>query len=254
MRDPATPTREPSPVAPDVDAIWHDLECGSYAADLPLWEALAHRCGSPVLELGAGTGRVALHLARRGHRVTALERDARLVRELRRRSEGLPIAVVQADAREFQLDDDFALCLAPMQLVQLLGGASGRARMLAAVARHLRPGGRVAIALTGDLVPFEVADGAPSPLPDAAEHDGTLYFSQPTAVYAEPRGHTLERRRQVVSSLGARTEILDRVLLDRLDARQLEREGCLCGLEPAGRMVVADTPEHAGSEVVTFRA
>jgi SAM-dependent methyltransferase len=254
MRDPA-PTRAPAPAAPgDVHAIWHDLECGAYGADLPLWESLAHRCGSPLLELGAGTGRVALHLARRGHRVTALEGDARLVPELRRRSESLPIEVIHADARSFQLNERFALCLAPMQIVQLLGGASGRARMLAAAARHLRTGGLMAIALTGDLVPFEVANGAPAPLPDACELEGTLYFSQPTAVYAEPSGHVLERRRQIVSPLGARSESVDRVLLDRLDARQLEREGSLCGLEPAGRMVVAATPEHAGSEVVMFRA
>ncbi len=254
MNDPATSARDPATEAPgDVHTIWHDLECGSYTADLPLWEALAHRCGSPVLELGAGTGRVALHLARRGHRVTALECDARLLRELRRRSGSLPIEVVRADAREFQLDTGFGLCLAPMQLVQLLGGARGRARMLATAARHLRPGGLVAIALTGDLVPFEVADGAPAPLPDACERDGTLYFSQPTAVYADPHGHVLERRRQVVSPTGERTETLDRVRLDRLNGRQLVREGRSCGLQQGGRTSVAATPEHAGSEVVMFR-
>jgi tRNA G46 methylase TrmB len=48
------------------EAIWHDVECGSYQADLPLWEELAQRAQGAVLELGCGTGRVALHLARRG--------------------------------------------------------------------------------------------------------------------------------------------------------------------------------------------
>ena len=54
-------------------AIWHDIECGAYTADLPLWEELA--AGGTVLDVGAGTGRVALRLARAGCAVTALDRD-----------------------------------------------------------------------------------------------------------------------------------------------------------------------------------
>jgi protein-L-isoaspartate O-methyltransferase len=68
------------------DAVaWHDTECGAYGADLALWEELtAH--GGPVLELGAGTGRVALHLARAGREVIAIERDAELAAEQERRA------------------------------------------------------------------------------------------------------------------------------------------------------------------------
>jgi hypothetical protein len=51
------------------EVVWHDLECGAYRADLPLWRELAARArfGSPILDVGAGTGRVALDLARAGH-------------------------------------------------------------------------------------------------------------------------------------------------------------------------------------------
>ena len=42
---------------------WHDAECGSYRADLPLWRELADEAGGPVLDLGCGSGRVALDLA-----------------------------------------------------------------------------------------------------------------------------------------------------------------------------------------------
>ena len=52
-----------------MSVIWHDLECGGYREDLPLWRALADRAGGPVLDVGAGTGRVALDLARAGHEV-----------------------------------------------------------------------------------------------------------------------------------------------------------------------------------------
>ncbi|MDQ6751787.1 MAG: hypothetical protein M3Z33_13685, partial [Actinomycetota bacterium] len=67
------------------DVRWHDLECGAYSADLPLWLELAAGAGGPVLDVGAGTGRVALELARAGHVVTALDSDAGLLCALRGR-------------------------------------------------------------------------------------------------------------------------------------------------------------------------
>ncbi|HEV2726755.1 MAG TPA: class I SAM-dependent methyltransferase, partial [Solirubrobacterales bacterium] len=86
-------------------AIWHDVECGSYAADLPLWEELAERCGGPVLELGCGTGRVALHLARRGHRVIGLDRDRELILEFSERAANLPVQPLCANALDLELDE-----------------------------------------------------------------------------------------------------------------------------------------------------
>jgi 2-polyprenyl-3-methyl-5-hydroxy-6-metoxy-1,4-benzoquinol methylase len=65
------------------EVIWHDIECGGYDLDLPLWRELATREGSPILDVGAGTGRVALDLARRGHEVVALDLSAGLLDALR---------------------------------------------------------------------------------------------------------------------------------------------------------------------------
>ena len=67
-----------------MNVIWHDLECGRYAEDLPLWRSLASEYGDPVLDVGAGTGRVTIELARAGHRVTALDIDARAADDARR--------------------------------------------------------------------------------------------------------------------------------------------------------------------------
>ena len=81
---------EPSPSKSEA-AIWHDVECGAYAADFRVWDELADRCGDPILELGAGTGRLAIHLARRGHRVIGLDYDEALilgVDEIRRQIRG----------------------------------------------------------------------------------------------------------------------------------------------------------------------
>ncbi len=103
-------------------AIWHDLECGPYSEDLALWRALASECGDPILDIGAGTGRVTIDLAARGHQVTALDRDPVLLAELERRSQGLTVTTALGDARDFSLGRRFALCVVPMQTIQLLGG------------------------------------------------------------------------------------------------------------------------------------
>jgi SAM-dependent methyltransferase len=70
------------------DVLWHDIECGGYDLDLPLWRELAGREGSPVLDVGAGTGRVALDLARRGHEVVAPRPQRGALEALRERAGG----------------------------------------------------------------------------------------------------------------------------------------------------------------------
>src|SRR5664279_1206125 len=175
-----------------VMAIWHDLECGGYTADLAFWRALADATGGPVLDVGAGTGRTALELARAGHSVIAIDLHDELLEELRERARGLDVTTVVADARAFGLGGDFALCIVPMQTIQLLGGPKARADFLGCAAFHLAPGGVLAVAIAADLELFEVADGADGPLPDLAEIDGVVYSSRPIAVRAEGDGFVLE--------------------------------------------------------------
>ena len=59
--------------------LWHDIECSGYDEDLPLWRALAAEADGPVLDVGAGTGRVSLDLAARGVAVVALDAEASLL-------------------------------------------------------------------------------------------------------------------------------------------------------------------------------
>jgi SAM-dependent methyltransferase len=236
--------------------IWHDVECGAYTADLPLWRELARYAGGPVLELGAGTGRVALDLAEHGHDVTALDSDAPLLEELARRAEraGLAVSTVHADARELARPgaDRFALVLAPMQLLQVVGGASARAEVLAGVAALLQPGGlfATAIAELDEAVPPE--DAAP-PLPDVGERDGWVYSSLPLDVRPEPGGVAVERLRQVVSPAGRLTEERHTQLLDSVSPDQVEREAAAAGLRPEARHEIAATADHVGSTVIVCR-
>jgi SAM-dependent methyltransferase len=233
-------------------AIWHDLECGSYTEDLLFWLALAQRCGNPVLDIGAGTGRTALALARAGFTVTAIDVDDELLEQLRERGTGLNITTLVADARSFWLGGRFALCIVPMQTVQLLGGAAARAGFLACARDHLEPGGRLAIAIAEELECFEVPPGVPGPLPDVREIDGVVYRSLPTAVRPDGDSWLLERRREIVAPGGEVSAVQDLIRLDRLDAATLEQEAIAVGLRPTGRLSIPATDEFVGSTVVVF--
>ena len=234
-------------------AIWHDLECGSYVADLPLWRALAARAGGPVLDVGAGTGRVALDLARRGHRVIALDSDVELLEVLARRARGLSVTTLAADARDFGLDEPVGLCIVPMQTIQLLGGHEGRAAFLRCARARLEADGLLAAAIAEDLPGFEPGGPNSLPAPDIREHDGWVYASQPVAVRHHGREMVLERRREAVAPDGTRHEHRDVVRLDRLTADGLESEAELAGLSAMPGVDVPHTPDHVGSRVVMLR-
>ena len=230
-------------------AIWHDVECGSYDADLPLWEELSGE-GADVLDIGCGNGRVSLHLARRGRRVTGLDREARLLHTLEFRAErrGLDVATVHADAREFDLGREFDAVFAPMQFIQLFRGAGERAMMLAAAARHLRPGGIFATTLMS-LEDELVGDDYGAPPPDMREVDGWVYSSLSVAVRPIERGGAIaiERVRTAVSPEGEQSRSRDEVRLELLSPEALEQEVAAAGLVVGRRRVIPPTDDHVGS-------
>jgi SAM-dependent methyltransferase len=230
-------------------AIWHDAECGAYDADLPLWEELAGETGGPVLDLGCGTGRVALYLARRGQAVVALDVEPELIATLADRAGGLPLQPILGDARAFELDTDIALAIAPMQLIQLLAGSDDRVECLGCLAAHLLPGGRVALAIVEGL-PAE-SEGPP-PLPDVREVDGWIYSSLPIDTVDIGEEIVIRRLRQTVSPAGELSEQGDEIRIRTLSAAQLEREGAEVGLVPLARRQIPPTDLHVGSTVVVL--
>jgi SAM-dependent methyltransferase len=240
------------------DAVaWHDVECGGYAADLPLWRELAAEGGGPLLDLGCGTGRVALDLAVHGHAVTAVDSDRELVDALaaRARAADLPVEASVLDVRSLWLPrGDFAVAFAPMQVAQLLGGAQGRAAMLERVRAHLRPGGLLAVALAE---PFEglPAEGAEPPLPDMREHEGWVLSSAPVAVRPEAGDLiAIDRLRQAVAPDGELAESLATVVLESLPAAELEAQAEARGYLVRPRRRVPETPAYVASTVVMLEA
>jgi SAM-dependent methyltransferase len=236
------------------DVIWHDVECASYDADLGLWRELAAAEPGPILDVGAGTGRVTLDLAAQGHEVVALDIDAELLAELRRRAaaRGLAVETVVADAGDFELPGrSFGLILAPMQTVQLLG-PGGRASFLRCARTQLAPGGLVACALADAFEAFD-ADHVLLPLPDTLVVGGVHYVSQPVALRDEGARVAIERIRQTLDGEGRRTATPNLIHLDRVDAALLEGEAAAAGLRPVPAGWIAPTEDHVGSSVVMLR-
>jgi SAM-dependent methyltransferase len=239
------------------EAIWHDMECGCYAADLALWDELAGAPARDVLDLGCGTGRVAVRLARGGHRVTGLDLEPAFLDEAARRARAWKVGLetVVADARSFDLGRRFDLVLAPMQLVQLFHGSGERLELLRTVAAHLRPGGLFAGALM-DLEGEAVGGEYLPPGPDMRDVDGWVYSSQPVALRPLDGGTAIsvERVRTIVAPDGGRTSAASRVRLELLSPEELEGEVAAAGLVFAGRRRVPPTEDHVGSVVVTATA
>jgi SAM-dependent methyltransferase len=240
---------------PDIAPIvWHDLECGSYRADLPLWRELAlPRRPCRVLDLGCGTGRVSLDLAARGHRVTGLDLDPHFTAELRRRAAAgnLAAGAVVSDVRTFTLDRRFDLVLAAMQLLQLLETPDERVAALERARAHLRDGGLFAAALL-DLLGEATDDDYLPPLPDMREAEGWVWSSQPVAIRLLHGGTalTLDRVRCAVSPRGEVAESEDSVRLELISPEQLEQELRQVGIVPVERRAIPATDEHVGSTVV----
>lgn len=240
------------------DVLWHDLECGGYEADLGLWRELAGESEGPVLELGCGSGRVALALARAGTEVVGVDLDRALIDAFaeRARAEGLPARAVQADVRHPHPPGAFGLVLAPMQVLQLLDGPGDRERALRSAALRLGPGALVAVAIV-EGAPAEAGvgfEGDAQPLPDVIEREGWVYSSLPLGASVEGDDLVVSRLRQVVSPAGELREELHRDQLSILSAGDLEREAANAGLRLRDRLEVPDSEAHVGSTVLILEA
>lgn len=101
-----------------------------------LVDALLPR-GADVLDAGCGTGRVGAELARRGHRVTAVDLDPVLVARARTHA-GLDVH--EADLADVDLGRDFDAVVVAGNVLVFLTPCSEE-RVVANLARHVRPGG-----------------------------------------------------------------------------------------------------------------
>lgn len=112
--------------------------------------------GGPVLELGIGTGRIALPLMSRGVEVHGVDASEAMVAQLRSKPAARNIPVTIADFREFELGQTFPLIFVAFNTIFALQTQEDQIQCFRTVARHLQPGGCFLIeAFVPDLTRFD---------------------------------------------------------------------------------------------------
>jgi len=124
--------------------------------DVAFWRRLAAVAAGPILELGCGTGRIALPIAKDGIAVTGIDRSEAMLARARRRIARARVSrtarLVRGDIRTLPFPDRrFALVMAPYGILQSLVRERDLTAALASVHRVLAPGGRFGIDLVPDL-------------------------------------------------------------------------------------------------------
>lgn len=109
----------------------------------PMVNRLAHLTeGGSALELGIGTGRVALPLAARGVEVHGIDASEAMLDRLRAKEGADNLSLIQGDFADFELGRRFDLVYVVFNTLFSLGDQESQVRCFRAVADHLAPGGR----------------------------------------------------------------------------------------------------------------
>lgn len=147
----------------DLLAELYDVEY-DHDYDLPFWLDLAEREPGPIIEWGAGTGRIAAPLARAGHDVTAVELSEEMVNRGREKGGA---AWITGDMRHTEAGHDFGLAVCAFNSFLCLTSPEDALDFLANAAAHLRPGGLLGIEVSA-FRPEELAIPYNGP---ALQHD-----------------------------------------------------------------------------------
>jgi SAM-dependent methyltransferase len=136
-------------VIPDFGLLYDSVPLYNARTDVGFYVEEARTAKGTVLELGCGTGRILLPIARAGCTIVGLESSSQMLVRCRAKLAAEPAAVQarvtlqQGDIHDFDLGATYALIIAPFRVVQHLTTVDDQLRFLAAVRRHLGPQGRL---------------------------------------------------------------------------------------------------------------
>jgi SAM-dependent methyltransferase len=135
---------EPGPSVYDPIARFFDLWSRSVVEDVPFYVEEAERSGGPVVELGIGTGRIAVPVAAAGIRVIGIDSSRGMLEVCAEHAElaGVDLDLRLGDFREPPVDETVPLVICPFRSLLHMQTDDDRRRVLRAVRRLLQPGGR----------------------------------------------------------------------------------------------------------------
>lgn len=142
---------------------FYDVAVPDWPNEIDFYRAMAievKEVGGSILEVGCGTGRVALRLAREGVPIVGLDLSPAMLAMARQKSQGLTnIRWIEGDMQAFELGERFDLILMPGHSFQFMLTPADQAACLACLRRHLASGGKLVVHLDhqhldwlGDLI------------------------------------------------------------------------------------------------------
>ncbi|MGH2611132.1 MAG: class I SAM-dependent methyltransferase, partial [Tepidiformaceae bacterium] len=134
------------------DARYYDLIMPADPGDVGLWLSYAGRTDRAVLEVGTGTGRIALALARAGHEVTGVDPSAAMLEVARGKAEAdaLDVRLVEGRAQNLALEaGHYGLALLPADVFLYCENAEEQLAMLRALGACLHFNGLLAVDVPG---------------------------------------------------------------------------------------------------------
>jgi SAM-dependent methyltransferase len=134
---------------PELPAIYDIVPVYVNRRDVRFYVDEARNTGGSVLEVGCGTGRILLPIARSGQTIYGLDSSRQMLARCKAKLRTEPdvvrerVTLHEGDARDFELGRRFNLVIAPFRVVQHLTTSKDQMRFLDSVSRHLAAGGRL---------------------------------------------------------------------------------------------------------------
>src|SRR5215211_6451165 len=167
----------------------YDLEY-THDYDLPFWLSLAAREAGPLIEWGAGTGRIAVPLSTAGHEVTAVELSVPMVEQGKPKTESVEWIV--GDMRDVDTGRRYDLAVCAFNSFLCLKSMDQALAFLRNASEHLVPGGLLGIEVSA-FSPEELIDPPGGP---ALRHDAATQLMEMRLFYERyDAAGTLENRR-----------------------------------------------------------